>query len=174
MTREEFHALLTRLQVLDNRQVDRVTADAWWPIIGHLRYDDALEALNNHFRDNPDTYLRPGHIAQGARRIREARSPHHDHSLDDRGDAPRPANFEALSAAWDDADAWEEQVSAYNAQLRHAGKAHYALDAGLTVQRDATAQTDRPALPAPSRIGHHRATPALDVPDITEPRRSTR
>lgn len=169
MTQEEFHALLTRLQVLDNRQVDRVTADAWWPIVGHLRYEDALEALNNHFRDNPDTYLKPGHIAVGARRLRESRSPHHDHSRDDRGDAPRPANLKTMSAAWNDPAAWDEQIRAYNEQLRNAGQGHYVLDSNLDAQHDALTQADRPALPNPLR----RTAQALDVPDITEPRRST-
>lgn len=168
MNRNELAVLLTRLQALDNRQVDRAVADAWWPIVGHLAFEDALEAMHNHFRNNPDTYLKPGHIAVGARSIRDSRT-RYDHTRDDRGDAPRPGNLKAMSAAWDDPDAWDEQVRAYNDQLRNAGQAHYVLDSKLDAQHDALEQADRPALPNPYR----RAVQALDVPDVTEPRRST-
>lgn len=165
MTREELNALLTRLQVLDNRQVDRLTADAWWPIVGHLRYDDALEAMHNHFRDNPDIYLKPGHIAVGARSLRDSRT-RYDHTRDDRGNAPRPLNLEALSAAWNDPDAWQEQVGAYNQQLRGARMPHYALDAD-------SSENDREYLAAPGPHQDRRGAIAAARPhDITEPRRS--
>lgn len=72
MTTEELTMLLVRIQVLDNRQVDQLTIEAWEPIIGHLNYDDALTAVNNHFRETVD-YLRPAHIVQGVKRIDDER-----------------------------------------------------------------------------------------------------
>lgn len=128
MIRDQFNALLTRIQVLDNRQVDRMTAEAWWPLIGALDYQDAVTALETHFREYPDVYLKPGHLVQGVRRIRNDRAMIHDHSPDNRGNAPRPANFDALSAAYKDPAAWRREVAAFNKQLTDSGMTNYVLD----------------------------------------------
>ena len=121
MNREQFATLLVRIQVLDNRQLDKATADAWWPLIGHLNYDDALTATNAHYRDYPDTYLKPGHIVQGVRRINAERNAIHDHGPDNRGNSPRPDNLDAMAKAASDPDAWQREVDVYNQQLAEAG-----------------------------------------------------
>ncbi|MEX1079813.1 MAG: hypothetical protein WED09_11970 [Homoserinimonas sp.] len=66
MTTEELTLLLARIQVLDNRQVDDLTIEAWAPIVGDLGYQDAVHAVNQHFRNSTE-YLRPGHVVAGAR-----------------------------------------------------------------------------------------------------------
>lgn len=78
MTTDELAKLLARITVLDNRQVDRLTLEAWTPIVGELDYQDALDAVNEHFRTS-DRYLLPVHIVTGAaaaKRRRLTRPPH--------------------------------------------------------------------------------------------------
>lgn len=69
MTTEELTMLLARIQVLDNRQVDALTIEAWTPLMRNLPYLDAVEAVNAHFTEST-AYLQPAHIHQ---RVREAR-----------------------------------------------------------------------------------------------------
>ena len=72
MTTEELTMLLARIQLLDNRAIDELTIQAWEPIVGDLHIEDAIEAVNEHFRAS-DAYLRPTHVVQGAARARIAR-----------------------------------------------------------------------------------------------------
>mgnify|MGYP003420178868 CR=1 FL=1 len=65
MTTEELTVLLARIQVLDNRQVDDLTIQAWEPLVGDLDINDAIEAVNHHFRTSPK-YLLPYHVVNGA------------------------------------------------------------------------------------------------------------
>ncbi|KAA9133737.1 hypothetical protein [Microbacterium caowuchunii] len=69
MTTEELTVLLARIQVIDNRQVDALTLQAWEPLLAGIAYADAVAAVNAHFRDTTE-YLMPAHIV---RRVREAR-----------------------------------------------------------------------------------------------------
>lgn len=66
MNTEQLTALLARIQVLDNRQVDQLTIEAWEPLVADLEYDDAVAAVNTHFRTS-DNYLKPVHVVSGAR-----------------------------------------------------------------------------------------------------------
>lgn len=66
MNAEELTVLLARIQVLDNRQVDELTIQAWGPLMAHVSYADAVEAVSSHFVESTD-YLQPAHIH---RRIR--------------------------------------------------------------------------------------------------------
>lgn len=58
--------MLARIQVLDNRQVDELTIQAWQPLMADVRYEDAVEAVNTHFRDSTD-YLQPAHIVRAVK-----------------------------------------------------------------------------------------------------------
>lgn len=64
--------LLARITVLDNRIVDQLTIEAWEPIVGDLDFEDALNAVNEHFRISTE-YLVPAHIVEGAARARKQR-----------------------------------------------------------------------------------------------------
>lgn len=134
MNREQFTYLLARIQVFDNRQIGKTTAEAWWPIIGDLDYDDAVAAVQTHFRDRPEVYLQPGHIVAGVKRAHEARLPHYDHSQDNRGDAPPPRNLVALGNAWRDPEAWAREIEVYNDQLREARMPQYIIGADASEQ----------------------------------------
>lgn len=72
MNTAELTALLGRIQVLDNRQVDEMTLQAWEPLIGDLDYEDAVAGVNAHFRHSTD-YLKPAHVRSRAKRAKTER-----------------------------------------------------------------------------------------------------
>ncbi|OAZ40924.1 hypothetical protein A9Z40_03000 [Microbacterium arborescens] len=74
MTGNELAVLLARIQVLDNRQVDELTLQAWEPLMEGLAYADAVAAVNAHFRESTE-YLKPAHIVQRVRASRLAALP---------------------------------------------------------------------------------------------------
>lgn len=74
MNTEELTVLLARIQVLDNRQVDQLTIQAWTPLMQHVPYADAVAAVNAHFTEST-AYLQPAHIHQRVRQSRRALLP---------------------------------------------------------------------------------------------------
>ncbi|PVE95008.1 hypothetical protein [Microbacterium sp. TPD7012] len=85
MNTEEVTVLLARIQGLDNRQVDELTVQAWEPLMDDVEYEDAVNAVNEHFRTS-DRYLLPVHVRDYAqafkrKRIRAA----HVHDFDGHG-----------------------------------------------------------------------------------------
>lgn len=56
-------ALLARIQVLDNRQVDELTIQAWSPLMEDIDYHAAVRAVNRHSAESTD-YLKPAHIVR--------------------------------------------------------------------------------------------------------------
>lgn len=72
MNTAELTALLGRIQVLDNRQVDELTLQAWEPLLAKVDYEDAVAAVNAHFTSS-DKYLLPVHIVSGAKITSSAR-----------------------------------------------------------------------------------------------------
>lgn len=100
----EVTALLGRIQVLDNRQVDELTIEGWAPIMAPVAYRDAVEAINWHFANSRD-YLMPKHIVD---RVRAVRNEAHERAQIEapRRGVPRPPRFaEAVKAAQDAAHA---------------------------------------------------------------------
>lgn len=63
MNLPELTQLLTRIQVLDNRQVDQLTIEAWTPLMAGVDYHAAVDAVNRHFMTST-AYLQPAHIVQ--------------------------------------------------------------------------------------------------------------
>lgn len=74
MNTEELTVLLARIQVLDNRQVDPLTIQAWTPLMQNIPYPDAVAAVNAHFTESTE-YLQPAHIHQRVRQARRALTP---------------------------------------------------------------------------------------------------
>lgn len=71
MNRPELTVLLARIQVLDNRQVDELTLQAWEPLVADIEYQAAVDAVNAHFREST-AYLLPAHIIARVRAARAA------------------------------------------------------------------------------------------------------
>lgn len=74
MNTAELTALLGRIQILDNRQVDALTIEAWTPLMADVPYDAAVRAVNDHFRTST-AYLQPAHIVQAVQASRRLALP---------------------------------------------------------------------------------------------------
>jgi hypothetical protein len=72
MTVEECKQLLAKIQLGDNRQVDRLVILEWFETIGHLKFEDARGAVTLHRQESTE-YLTAAHVCAGARRVRELR-----------------------------------------------------------------------------------------------------
>ena len=73
MTRDEVVKVLARVQMDDNRQVDRVVVQSWVEEIGDLDFQDALEAVVLHRKETTE-WLMAAHVRENVRRIRAARA----------------------------------------------------------------------------------------------------
>lgn len=143
--------LLALASGFDNRMVTEAVCKLWFEILGGLDYDAAVSAMYAHFRESTD-YLMPAHIVARIRHetpltavtmspeAPEACAPGDHRWLPDgtclfcearraqpvaRGvkSAPRPDNFDAMVAAWNDPVKWAAEVARYNDQLQAAGYA---------------------------------------------------
>lgn len=74
MSIDELTTLLARIQVLDNRQVDQLTIEAWAPLMADVPYAAAVDAVNTHFRTST-AYLQPAHVVQGVAASRRLELP---------------------------------------------------------------------------------------------------
>ena len=63
MTEQECAKVLAKIQLVDNRQVDRLTLAEWFDIVGHLDFQAAIAAVRVH-RQTSTEYLQPGHIVR--------------------------------------------------------------------------------------------------------------
>jgi hypothetical protein len=73
LTIDELKQVVAKIQLGDNRQVDRLVLEYWWELIGPVHYEDALAAVSMHRREKPGVWLEPGHVIAGAKRAREIR-----------------------------------------------------------------------------------------------------
>jgi hypothetical protein len=72
VTNEEVAKVLARIQLGDNRQVDRATLAAWIDEIGDLDFRDAVEAVRLHRQESPH-YLMAAHVRANVRVIQRQR-----------------------------------------------------------------------------------------------------
>lgn len=72
MLLSETAKILAKVQLIDNRTVDRVTVDTWHEIIGHFTYEDVLAAINLHRLESTE-YLVPAHIKANMTRAKAIR-----------------------------------------------------------------------------------------------------
>lgn len=126
MTIDECKQVLTKIQLGDNRQVDRLVILEWFDNIGQLDYQDAIAAVRAHRQTAPDTYLMPGHIIGQVKRMRagQADTTPEKWRLIEAGvsrPAPKPNNLKEMSAAWNDPVRFAAETQKYNEQLRAAG-----------------------------------------------------
>tara|TARA_R110000822_G_scaffold92393_3_gene213105 strand:- start:2335 stop:2754 length:420 start_codon:yes stop_codon:yes gene_type:complete len=64
MNKVEIAKLLTLIAAVDNRNVDDVTVEMWFQIVGHCEYGEAARAVTRFFAES-DAYLAPrGLLAQ--------------------------------------------------------------------------------------------------------------
>ena len=70
MNEQEAWQLLTLASARDNRTVSQSVAKVWAGDLERVALDEAVEALTLHYREQPDTWLQPGHVIAGAKRVR--------------------------------------------------------------------------------------------------------
>lgn len=79
---DEAKTLLSRVAVLDNRNVDGVMISLWQEILDPFTLDECMWALREFSRTNSQDYLRPAHLVDIIRRKRA------DHAAMNPGRAP--------------------------------------------------------------------------------------
>jgi hypothetical protein len=62
--------LLAKIALIENREATNETILAWNEILADVNFDDAMEALLQHYRHSTET-CKPAHIVRGARSIKE-------------------------------------------------------------------------------------------------------
>ena len=127
MNAEQVAAVVAKIRIGDNRETSPEVILEWLDTIGDLNFDDAIEAVRMHRRESTE-YLSAAHIRANVKRLQAARNPSNDttpakwREIEASGkSAPKPDNFEALTAAWNDPVAWAREIAVYDAQLRLAG-----------------------------------------------------
>lgn len=68
MNIEQTAAVVAKVQLIDNREVNELVLAEWHDVIGHLDFDDAIEAVRVHRRTST-AYLVPAHIVAGAEEV---------------------------------------------------------------------------------------------------------
>lgn len=124
MNKTEVAKLLTIASSIDNRNVNEVAVEGWYAVLHSLPFEDCARAVKAHFEDSTE-YLMPAHVKAGVKRIKAERNPSSDTSPErfkqlERGEirsAPRPANWDAMSAAWRDPEKFAQEIAAYEKQL---------------------------------------------------------
>jgi hypothetical protein len=121
MTPDETARVVAKIQIGDNRTVDRVTLLEWHDTIGHLAFDEAVQAVTMHRRESTE-YLQPAHVVRNARRVRDERPLPELPWLDD--PAPAPDNMSELTAAYrsDEPHRIAIELGKYNRQIVDAGR----------------------------------------------------
>lgn len=71
MNRLETEALLAFISTLDQRIVSEDVVESWHRILAETKPVAARQAVEEHFATKPDTYLKVGHVLQGAKKVSE-------------------------------------------------------------------------------------------------------
>lgn len=74
MTLDEMKKVLAKIQLGDNRQVDRASLAEWFDTVGHLDFAEAIGAVKLHRQESTE-YLMPAHVIRNARRVQERTLP---------------------------------------------------------------------------------------------------
>jgi hypothetical protein len=123
VTKSEMAKVLAKIQLGDNRQVDALVLEEWFDTLGHLSFEDAVEAVRLHRLSSTD-WLTPAHVAAGVRKVKADRNPSNDTTpIEARAarTAPKPSNWEAMCAAYKNPAEFARQVAVYDEQLVAAG-----------------------------------------------------
>lgn len=73
VTLDECKQVVAKVQLGDNRQVDRLVIMEWYDTIGHLNSADAIKAITLHRQESTD-YLQMAHVIRNALRVKEKRA----------------------------------------------------------------------------------------------------
>jgi hypothetical protein len=74
MNMQEAAALLTKIQIGDNREITELVIREWHDTIGHLNYAESIAAVKLHRQESTE-YLMPAHVIRNVRRLEERTLP---------------------------------------------------------------------------------------------------
>lgn len=98
----ELEALLAKVQGYDNRELTEDGARAWAEQLARVPYAYAAQAVAEHFREEPDKWIGPGHVLRRAKAIYEreqrAVAVHTRQAAEDRSEEIRRAALERKAA----------------------------------------------------------------------------
>ena len=106
MLLSETAKILAKIQLLDNRTVDRTIVEAWHEAIGRFEFADAMAALTLHRQESTE-YVLPAHIKSNITRAKAIRNRDEARQraietaricrlIESTGSVPTPANIEAM------------------------------------------------------------------------------
>jgi len=72
MNVQETAQVLAKVKLGDNREVTQLVIEEWHHTIGHLPYEETIEAVRVHRRDSTE-YLMPAHLVRIVARMTESR-----------------------------------------------------------------------------------------------------
>jgi hypothetical protein len=113
---DEAKTLLSRVAVLDNRNVDGVMVEMWQAILDPFTLEECMWALREFSRNNSQEYLRPAHLVEIIRRKRAEYA------------AMNPARLVHGPDGWLKFEAMLEEARAETQAIRAEG-ARYAVEA---------------------------------------------
>lgn len=73
MLKTECAELLREIAAIDNRKIGQEVLDAWFSVIGYLKYEIALKALHAARKDERVIWLEPKHIVAYSKEDRLAK-----------------------------------------------------------------------------------------------------
>jgi hypothetical protein len=94
MNRNDVIDLLSAIAAADRRTVGKADVEVWQQVIGELPKGLAIQAMRDHWREEPGVWLEPGHIFQ---RVRAFMRDHLEREPDDYREA-RQAAIDAKAA----------------------------------------------------------------------------
>ena len=78
MNRTEVIDLLSYAAACDQRTVGDTDVLVWFDMLAPIRFKDALQAMRQHYRRQPDVRLKPGHLWQLCRTVTDAEAAERD------------------------------------------------------------------------------------------------
>lgn len=73
MSLANMQALVSKIQLDDSRQVDRLVLLGWYEKLGDLNFEEARDAVLMHRKESPD-YLQAAHVRANVKLIRKGRA----------------------------------------------------------------------------------------------------
>lgn len=119
----ELESLLAKVQGYDNREVTDDAAAAWAEQLKDVPYAYAAQAVAEHFREEPDKWIGPGHVHRRARAIwereRKQGALETRAAAEERSDDIRQAALERKAADLGTRVATPEEAERYGKGLLH-------------------------------------------------------
>jgi hypothetical protein len=161
---EEAGYVLAVAAAYDNRPPSQAVAATWSYDLKDIAQADAIDAVREHYRNNPDVWVKPGHVVEIVKRCRSAGLAH----------SSRIENAAIVALDPDDPDYDRKHMQAIQ-DARHAAAeapqvipARIALPRGVRSPQDRIERNARGAALAKAAVKPFPGATREDAPDIPE------